>query len=349
MYEIAGAVLSALRAGQRTVLARTIDVAGFSSRWPHDGLAATANGQMGHLFGTGELASLQPLLTAALDADQPAAVHTVLIDADQAASAGLSCGGRARVLVQPASDIPPGAWEALARREAACLVTALDGPAVGATTWFSRASLNAASDSPQAPDAQAVRWFGRGVSAATVISLADGTETLVTALWPTSRLLVVGDGLLAAALENVARLLEWEPEVVSGVDDAVAAVHSLGTGDALVVLTHDRDVDGPVLAAALQAAPGYIGALGSRRTQEARAGWLRERGVDEAAIADIRGPAGLDIGARTPGEIALSIASEIVSLRSGAVAPSLRDRRGPIHVDGLNTPPARYPEMKVPK
>jgi xanthine dehydrogenase accessory factor len=132
---------------------------------------------------------------------------------------------------------------------------------------------------------------------------------------------------------------------VNFADDAVAAVASLGTGDALIVLTHDREVDGPVLAAALDASPGYIGALGSRRTQAARAGWLRERGVTDQAIEAIRGPAGLDIGARTPGEIALSIAAEIVSVRSGAGGPSLRDRSGPIHLDGLNTPPARYPRQ----
>ncbi len=178
--------------------------------------------------------------------------------------------------------------------------------------------------------------------AATVLDLASGGESLVTALWPVSRLLVVGDGLLAAALDGVARVLEWEPEVVSEVDAAVAAVRGLGSNDALIVLTHDRDVDGPVLAAALESAPGYIGALGSRRTQEARAGWLRDRGVSDDAIAAIHGPAGLDIGARTPGEIALSITAEIVSLRSSAGAASLRDRTGPIHHDGLQTPPARY-------
>jgi xanthine dehydrogenase accessory factor len=344
LYGIAASVVGWLRADERTVLARTVDVQGFSSRWAQDGTAVSARGRVGHLFGSGELAPLTPLLDEALAGDRPAALHSISLDAEQAATAGLSCGGTARVLLQPARDIPMDAWQALTEREAGCLVTALDGASLGETTWFSRRSLAEGQADPQA-----VRWFGRGVCATTVLELDGSGGSLVTALWPVSRLLVVGDGLLAAALERVARLLEWEPEIVSGADTgldaAVAAVRGLRSNDTLVVLTHNREVDGPVLAAALETAPGYIGALGSRRTQEARAGWLRDRGVPDAAIAEIHGPAGLDIGARTPGEIALSIASEIVSLRSGASAPSLRDRGGPIHVDGLQTPPARYADM----
>ncbi len=346
MFEISGPVLTWLRSDKRTVLVRTVDVQGFSARWPQDGLAASIRegrtAAVGHVLGGAAANALEPLLAAALSDDVPATVRDIRIGDDEAVAAGLSCGGQARVLLQPARDIPEGVWEALADREAVCLVTALDGPSVGATTWFSRRTLASHEDPSQAPDPQAVRWFGRGVCAATVMSVATGGESLVTALWPTSRLLVIGDGLLAAALEGVARLLEWEPEVVSGVDAAVAAVRGLGSADALVVLTHDRDVDGPVLAAALETAPGYVGALGSRRTQQARAGWLRDRGVTDDAIASIHGPAGLDIGARTPGEIALSIAAEIVGLRSGASVPALRDRSGPIHLDGLRTPPARY-------
>ncbi len=346
MYEIAAPVLASQRAAERTVLVRTVDVQGFSARWPQDGLAATArdgrSATVGHVLGGAAGSALAPLLAAALSADLPGAVHDIRITDDQAATAGLSCGGRARVLLQPAGDVPEDAWKAIADREAVCLVTTLEGPDAGATSWFSRRALAAGEDVSAAPDPHAVRWFGRGVCAATVMSLADGRESLVTALWPTARLLVVGDGLLATALEGVARLLEWEPEVVSAVEAAVPAVRGLGSADALVVLTHDRDVDGPVLAAALETSPGYIGALGSRRTQQARAGWLRDRGVSDDAIASIHGPAGLDIGARTPGEIALSIASEIVSLRSGASVPALRDRGGPIHLDGLHTPPARY-------
>ena len=340
VFDIAVPVLAWLRARERTFLARTVDVQGFSSRWPHDALAVTGTGVVGEVLGGAARSALELLLTQALAADLPAAVHTITISDADAANAGLSCGGRARVLLQPASDIPLAAWEALASREALCVITELAGDYP--TTWFSRRSLTATYESSAVPDPRAVQWFGRGASAGTVLELESGRESLVTALWPTSRLVIIGDGLLAGALEATARVLGWEPEVVGGVTHALAAIGSLGSSDALIVLTHDRDVDGPVLAAALQASPGYIGALGSRRTQAARAGWLRDRGITDEAIATIRGPAGLDIGARTPGEIALSIASEIVSVRSGASGPSLRDRSGPIHVDGLHTPPARY-------
>ena len=343
MFDISAAVLEWSRAGKRIVLARTADVQGFSARWPQDGLAACVQdgrlATVGHVLGGAAQAALDQLLTEALAADPAAAVHALRVSDQDAGAAGLSCGGTARVLLQPADDIAPEAWHAVAEREAVCLVTTLDGSRVGETSWFSRRRLATADERP---DPRAVQWFGRGVCAATVLALTDESESLVAALWPVSRLLVVGDGLLAAALEGVARVLEWEPEIVSEVEAAVAAVRSLGSADALVVLTHDRDVDGPVLAAALEAGPGYIGALGSRRTQQARAGWLGERGVPSEAVAGIHGPAGLDIGARTPGEIALSIAAEIVSLRSGAGVASLRDRSGPIHLDGLQTPPARY-------
>jgi xanthine dehydrogenase accessory factor len=351
VFEISVAVLAWARAGKRTALARTIDVQGFSARWPQDALAAyVQDGRLktvGQVLGGAAQAALEPLLAEALAADLPAAVHELRISDQDAGAAGLSCGGTARVLLQPADDIASEAWQAIAEREAVCLVTALDDSRAGETTWFSRRTL---ATEHRRPDPRAVQWFGRGVCAATVMALTDEltdeSESLVTALWPVSRLLVVGDGLLAAALDGAARVLEWEPQIVSEVDVAVAAVRTLGSADALVVLTHDRDVDGPVLAAALEAAhdngPGYIGALGSRRTQQARAGWLGERGVPGEAIAAIHGPAGLDIGARTPGEIALSITAEIVSLRSGAGVASLRDRSGPIHLDGLQTPPARY-------
>ena len=105
----------------------------------------------------------------------------------------------------------------------------------------------------------------------------------------------------------------------------------LGPRDAICVLTHDTKFDVPALVAACATRVGYIGAMGSRRTHEKRVVRLLETGLTEAAVARILSPIGLDIGARTPEETAISICAEIIALRTGRAAPSLRDGRGPIH------------------
>ncbi len=122
----------------------------------------------------------------------------------------------------------------------------------------------------------------------------------------------------------------------------MAAARELRPSDAFVVLSHDRDVDGPALAAALSGSAGYVGALGSRRTQAARRDWMTDYGVDVADQDRIHGPAGLDIDAHTPAEIAISIVAEIVAGRSAATGGALRDRSGPVHVAGVHAPPPRY-------
>ena len=81
------------------------------------------------------------------------------------------------------------------------------------------------------------------------------------------------------------------------------------------MLTHDHKFDVPVLKVALETPAGYIGALGARRTNEERMGQLRADGVEEEALARIHAPIGLDIGARTPEEVAVAVAAEIVALR----------------------------------
>ncbi len=105
----------------------------------------------------------------------------------------------------------------------------------------------------------------------------------------------------------------------------------LGARDAVCVLTHDAKFDVPALVAALETAAGYVGAMGSRRTHTDRVARLRAAGVDEAGLARIMAPIGLDIGARTPEETAISICAEIIALRTGREAASLRETSGPIH------------------
>ena len=98
------------------------------------------------------------------------------------------------------------------------------------------------------------------------------------------------------------------------------------------MLTHDPKFDVPAIVAALETEVGYLGAMGSRRTHADRVRRLREAGVDDAGLARVMAPIGLDLGARTPEETAISICSEIIALRTGrARGPSLRDTDGPIH------------------
>jgi xanthine dehydrogenase accessory factor len=147
------------------------------------------------------------------------------------------------------------------------------------------------------------------------------------------QLLVVGEGPVCDALGSLAAVLGWET-VVARTTDEVAA--GLPDSTAVVVTSHHEALDAPALALSLAAArstgPAYVAAMGSRRTQERRRAWLLTHGVSETDLAALHAPAGLDIGADTPPEIALSVLAELVSTLRGATgAGSLRDRSGPIH------------------
>lgn len=135
---------------------------------------------------------------------------------------------------------------------------------------------------------------------------------------------------MAAALEAIARALSWNPLVVDTLEDTVAR---LPRSDSVVVLSHHGGVDGPALAAAVRSGTTYVGAMGSRKTQARRREWMLENGTPEELADSVRGPAGLDVGANTPAEIALSIAAEIVAVQRGVTGESLSQRSGPIHPD----------------
>jgi len=103
----------------------------------------------------------------------------------------------------------------------------------------------------------------------------------------------------------------------------------------VTVLTHDPKFDVPVLAAALRMDLAYVGAMGSRRTHSDRLERLREVGVTTEELARLSSPVGLDLGARTPEETAVSIAAELISLRWGGRGSRLSEAEGPIHAASL--------------
>src|SRR4029078_13541225 len=169
-------------------------------------------------------------------------------------------------------------------------------------------------------------WFDaprRGAAGATAAQLfaTRGSETsvvddtIVSVFWSVPQLVVVGRGPIAEALAKAATLLGWQPQIVDEVPTATGLIAQLSTSDNLVVAAHDVDVAGAALAAALDSDVGYIGALGARRMQQPRADWLAYRDITD--LSRVHGPAGIDIGADTPAEIALSRLAEAAAVTAG--------------------------------
>lgn len=119
-------------------------------------------------------------------------------------------------------------------------------------------------------------------------------------------------------------------EVLVAWPDEVLEKAPIDERTAIVSLAHDPKFDVPGIAAALRSGAGYIGAMGSRGTTARRAAALRERGFTDADLARLHAPIGLDLGARSPEEIALAVVAEIVKERHGAAGSSLRYGTGPI-------------------
>ena len=229
------------------------------------------------------------------------------IDDERAWEVGLPCGGEIDVFVEPLEEEPPRP------EEPGVLLTILQGERAGEHTFV------AGDERP--------RESG-------LIEL-EGELVFAEVLGPPPRLLVFGAGELAEALCAAARLLGWQaivsdprpalvsPERIPSADELVAeqpeqalARIRADSDTAVVVLTHEPRLDVPALRAALGSDAFYVGALGSRRTQSRRRGLLLEQGVAEAEIDRISGPVGLDIGAKTPAEIAIAIVAEIVARRA---------------------------------
>jgi xanthine dehydrogenase accessory factor len=180
----------------------------------------------------------------------------------------------------------------------------------------------------------------------------EDTTVFADVFGPPPRLLVYGAIDTAEALSRVAKLLGWTTIVadararfatreripsadellVAWPEEALESVRpDLGT--AIVVLTHDDKFDVPMLTGALATEAFYIGALGSRRNQERRRRLLSEAGVADTDLERIAGPCGLDIGAESPAETALSMLGEILAARAGRSGGSLKDSKQRIHAE----------------
>lgn len=192
----------------------------------------------------------------------------------------------------------------------------------------------------------------------------DELSVFIESYAPAPRMIVFGAIDFAAAMVRVGKLLGYHVTVCDArslfatkrrfpdADEIIVAwphkylpTVTVDERTVLCVLTHDPKFDVPVLEIALRTNAGYIGAMGSRRTHEDRLTRLREAGMTESELLRLRSPIGLDIGARTPEETAISIAAEIISNITGGSNRPLSDGTDPIHKNSLASESDKAPKF----
>jgi xanthine dehydrogenase accessory factor len=283
-------------------------------------------------------------------------LQTYGISDDDAFAVGLTCGGILDVFVEP---VRPGDYPQLDRlaaslraAEPVATATIVSGPgALGArrVVWPGSAAGSLGSERLDAAVTDDVRGM-----------LEAGTTGLIRFVHsyrPPPRMLVFGAIDFAAAVARIGKFLGYAVTVCDArgvfatrrrfpeADEVVVEwPHrylertEVDSRTVICVLTHDPKFDVPLLTAAVRTPAAYIGAMGSRRTHDDRVKRLREEGVTEEQLARISAPIGLDIGARTPEETAVSIAAEMVHRRWGGSGRRLTDTTGPIHHDLASAP-----------
>ena len=257
---------------------------------------------------------------------------------------------------------------AIRDQEPIALVTIVDGPNVGAkllvrpgaevlgTLGHAELDRIAARDALAELEAgrSGVRHYGpEGQTTPEDLVDTPMVSAFIESWAPPPQMWIFGAVDFTAALAKVAKVLGYHVTVCDAreifatrrrfpmADEVVvswpgplftARGHTLSRRDAVCILTHDPKFDVPAVQGALATKAGYIGVMGSRKTHSKRMERLAEVGITDPADLDrLMSPIGLDLGARTPEETAVSICAEIIARRTGRITPSLRDGAGPIH------------------
>ena len=237
----------------------------------------------------------------------------------------------------------------------AALVTVLDGAAAGRKLLVRADGTtdgglgDGALDRVAVEAADELMWAERSE-----VREYDGSKLFVDVTAPAPRLVIFGAVDYAAALVRLARAAGWRPFVcdprsqfataerfpeaedviAAWPEDAFARVGGIDRATYIAVLTHDPKLDDAALTIALRSDAPYVGAMGSRRAQAKRRERLLAAGIEEELLERIAAPIGLDLGAVTPEETALSVMSEVVAVRNGRAGGRLSETAGRIHEVG---------------
>ncbi len=286
MYGIAVSVTACLRGGTRVDVAWNLDTALTPRFDPADAVGITpGGGKLGTLLG-GALDSR--LIEVASAKPTSGRVVEIELDAIESPAVGVEAGTVVRILVAPADTLPEELWDQLLERQRVTLVAELDGDTVTA----SRISADGTADSSVVfePDSVATTWS------------------------PRSTLVVMGSGPMASAVAAAGDFVGCNVQQCTGPDAAIGLAGALSRLDGIVVMGHDIEGTGRVLLAAVNSLAGYIGSVGPQSIQAARLDWLAYQGVTDSNR--ICAPAGIDIGARTPSEVAVSVLAEMIAVRN---------------------------------
>jgi xanthine dehydrogenase accessory factor len=332
--------------GDRIALATVVAVKKSAPRPPGAKMAVNENGEViGAVSGGCVEGAVIEIADAVLRGEPPRLVHFGIADAE-AWDVGLPCGGEIDVWVQ---ELHAGAFVDTARAGGrAAEVTLLEGDGAGAKVMF-------AEDGSQSGSLGSLELDADARQAAEELLWLETSELrgplFVDVVAPAPRLILFGAVPIAAALCRLARAIGWRPYVVdprtrfatrerfpdaeevigAWPDEAFASLGGIDPATSIAVLTHDPKLDDAALTLALRSPARYVGAMGSRRAQDARRERLLAAGLTDEDLARLAAPVGLDLGALSAEETALSILAEVVALRHGRDGGRLTGSSGRIH------------------
>ncbi|NNH71317.1 XshC-Cox1 family protein [Nocardia uniformis] len=363
--------------GDRFAVATVVGTFRSAPRPPGASMAVSSDGEaIGSVSGGCVEGAVYELAREAI-ATGLSSVHRFGVADDDAFAVGLTCGGIIDILVQPVDAVSAPEFAAVARSiedglpvATATVVTAGSRLGRRLVVWPDRVSGSLGDphlDAAVIEDVVAmldqgttgIRHYGfRGERR------RDDIAVFVQSFAPPPRMFVFGAIDFAAAVARIGRFLGYRVTVCDArpvfttrkrfpdADEVVVSwphrflAEAIGNDQVdgrtvICVLTHDPKFDLPLLDLALRSDAGYVGAMGSRRTHDDRLAQLRARGLSDAQLARLSSPIGLDLGARTPEETAVSVAAEIIAAHWGASGRPLAATTGRIHgesVDHLTQP-----------
>ncbi len=365
MRELLGELDAWRRAGRRIALARVVALDGSGPRLPGAVMAVSEDGEVAGSVSGGCVEGA--VVQACLDAFATGRREVISFgySDDDAFAVGLTCGGTIHLFVAELhpGEVFDGLAEALRAGTAMALATVISGPGTGSML------LLPAGDGPaigSLGDPELDRVAGRDARGELAVGSTrirhygpqgqarrEEVSVFVESFVQPARMLVFGAVDFAAALCKVATVLGFRvtlcdarevfatPTRFPQADEIVVdwphrllerIGPTLTARDVICVLTHEAKFDVPAIVAALDTDAGYLGAMGSRRTHADRLMRLRQAGVGESDLARLHSPIGLDLGAMTPEDTAVSICAEIIAARrSHRKVRPLSEVEGPIH------------------